>query len=92
MNRTSSSVVIIPSPIDRPRLQDLIEAMHQVDDILALNEDNELEPGQLHGLSGMLCHAEQALATASAALPARNLVSRGLSGWANATRHSLICG
>ena len=66
----SSSVVIIPSPLDRPLLQEVIQAMRHVQAILALNEDAAIAPGQLQGMSSMLDHAEQALAASSAALPA----------------------
>lgn len=65
----STSVVILPGAIAKPALEDVIQALHHVEFILSINEDDTIEPGQLNGMSLMLGNAEKVLAEMRAALP-----------------------
>ena len=65
----STSVVILPGAIAKPALEDVIQALHHVEFILSINEDDTIEPGHLSGMSLMLGNAEKVLAEMRAALP-----------------------
>jgi hypothetical protein len=65
----STSVVILPGAIAKPALEDVIQALHHVEFILSINDDDTIEPGHLSGMSLMLQNAEKVLAEMRAALP-----------------------
>ncbi len=67
--KTSSSVVIVPRAMDRSLLEDAVQAKLHMEYILGVNDDPNIEPGQLHGMSLMLKNAQKAYAEAQAALP-----------------------
>jgi hypothetical protein len=65
----TSSVVIFPGTLDRPLLEDVVQALHHVQAIMAINDDETLEPGHLHGMTLILDNAEQVLTEMRSALP-----------------------
>lgn len=65
----SKSVRSLPGAISKPALEDVIQALHHVDAILSINDDETIEPGHLGGISLMLENAEKVLAEMRAALP-----------------------
>jgi hypothetical protein len=83
----SASVVIRPGAIAKPALEDVIQALHHVEFILSINEDETIEPGHLHGMSLMLENAEKVLAEMRAALPSARRQPRpptsGSTVWPN---------
>jgi hypothetical protein len=66
----SPSVLIFPGAFDKPLLNDVIQAMRHVEAIMAINDDDAIEPGHLCGMSQMLANAEKVLGETRAALPA----------------------
>ncbi|HEY5995254.1 MAG TPA: hypothetical protein VIU46_11725 [Gallionellaceae bacterium] len=46
-----------PGALHQTVPQDLEQALNLVDDLLELNDDPAIEPGELHGMSQMLEHA-----------------------------------
>ncbi len=66
----SSSVVIVPGTVEKPQLEDVIQALHHVESIMAINNDDTIEPGHLGGMSLMLGNAEKLLTEMRSALPA----------------------
>lgn len=65
----SASVRILPGAIAKPALEDVIQALHHVEAIMSINEDQTIEPGHLCGMSKMLGNAEKVLSEMRAALP-----------------------
>lgn len=64
-----SSVRIRPQGFEKPLLEDVVQALHHVECIMAVNDDGSIEPGHLCGMSLMLANAERVLAEARSALP-----------------------
>lgn len=64
------SVSIFPGTIEKPLLDDVIQAMRHVECIMAINDDETIEPGHLSGMSLMLANAEKVLGEMRSALPA----------------------
>lgn len=69
-NKPTASVQIYPGRMDKRLLSDVIEAMRHVEYIMAINDDDTIQPGALCGMSRVLCHAERTLGEMRAALPA----------------------
>lgn len=61
--------VVIHNTYDANLLEDIVQAQRYVLSILKINEDEEIAPGDLHGMSRMLSNAERTLAEISAAHP-----------------------
>lgn len=66
------AVVIGPTRVSKPVLEDAIQAMRLVECILKVNDDATIEPGHLAGMSLMLANAERVLSEKRAALPAKS--------------------
>lgn len=83
----SASVLIFPDSLDKPLLNDVIQAMRHVEAIMAINADDTIEPGHLCGMSLMLSNAEKVLGEMRAALPAlprRRAPTSGSTAWPDA--------
>ncbi len=85
-----SSVAISPATLDSPRLEEVVQALHHVESLMAINEDALIEPGQLGGMSVMLEHAENVLSEMRAALPSMRRHPRpptaGSTAWPDLNR------
>lgn len=61
--------VVIHSAYDANLLEDVVQAQRYVLALLKLDQEEDIKPGDLHGMSLMLKNAERTLAEACAALP-----------------------
>ena len=69
MNTKPLSSSAIPGDAERALPEDIAQALFLISTILSINDDAEIRPGDLQGMSKVLSHAEQTWSKLKAACP-----------------------
>jgi len=69
MNTEPLSFSAIPGDPERALPEDVAQALFLISTILSINDDAEIQPGDLQGMSKVLSHAEQTWSKLKAACP-----------------------